>query len=1139
MGNFIFSIIIAVYNTEKYLNDAIESIINQSFDFSKVQLILIDDGSTDSSGLICKEYQNKYPNILYIYKENGGQTTARNMGINYAKGEYINFMDSDDKFELNALQEVYNFFEKYSDEIDVVATPRYMFEAREGPMSLNYRFHKTRVIDINEEFNCPQLAINSVFIRKDALTEKFDPRLIVSEDATLINKIILKKCKYGVVNSTKYLYRKRLEETSTIDTKKVNKQYFIPRVKYYMKELIDYSIANFGEVIKHIQFCIMFDLQWMYEENTIRDALNNEEFREFECLLFDVLQYIEDDIIFSQKYLDKFLKYHIFKFKYNAQKFNFIQDSNNLILNFNDYLIDDLISNNILLFDFKIDNEVLYLEGVFDSCFEDIEIKFFNNNIPIFIERFDGEERYALGNKVSNRFYFRLKTTLFSDKNEISAFAIFNSERYALNWDVADNKIDFELYNVSIDKNKLIIDKCNNQIEIPNSVVSLEKNNNLLNKNELFTLWVSDDDELPEYPLLSLKSMLLTEHEVILYTYNTLKNVPEGVIIKDANEILDKSEIFRYKNGHKSYSGFANYFRLKRLYELGGTWVDLDIILIKNINDVIKEDVAICSEPHHQEYIHCNNAILRFPKGDAFVKDMYDFAKMRGKDVNHGETGPHLISKQIFNGNFTSYAKFLRTPILNNLMGWWEISEYFSDSAIILNNLPMSEVVGFHLVNTFFSQPDFHVEDIGFYGALKKSVIESSSNKEYINNLEKNGIIFDDNNKFIDLINLKRFHSSNVEFTFLIDVKNIKKLDLYVILKSIELSLDSFEIIIFGLTDIINERLLYKENCVFILSSFNEIKNEISEFIHGKHIIPIDETIIFKNNCFENIGFNDNIITKVNYATNLSNNHFYIFSKDIFKRMIKNEDIFNIQLSKYNLKFKINEVISEDIFGLNHVKSFNDIKLIKLVDSLFNFNLDECSFEKIKKEVSIIIQNNFKSDLSDYYLISCSNILKSTSLNEFYLYMENSILKSQLNWNFKSNDYLLNTLLKRNKKYVKFENEVSFLNEVIDAKNTVISSLNDGVSSLNEVIDDRDSVISGLNEEVASLNEVVQTQNLLIHKYKQELISIKIKNENLDYKVLSLRKRLNDYEEVFDEIHNSKAFSVIHRRFSRYLEKLR
>ena len=332
MGNFIFSIIIAVYNTEKYLNDAIESIINQSFDFSKVQLILIDDGSTDSSGLICKEYQNKYPNILYIYKENGGQTTARNMGINYAKGEYINFMDSDDKFELNALQEVYNFFEKYSDEIDVVATPRYMFEAREGPMSLNYRFHKTRVIDINEEFNCPQLAINSVFIRKDALTEKFDPRLIVSEDATLINKIILKKCKYGVVNSTKYLYRKRLEETSTIDTKKVNKQYFIPRVKYYMKELIDYSIANFGEVIKHIQFCIMFDLQWMYEENTIRDALNNEEFREFECLLFDVLQYIEDDIIFSQKYLDKFLKYHIFKFKYIAQKFNFIQDSNNLIL---------------------------------------------------------------------------------------------------------------------------------------------------------------------------------------------------------------------------------------------------------------------------------------------------------------------------------------------------------------------------------------------------------------------------------------------------------------------------------------------------------------------------------------------------------------------------------------------------------------------------------------------------------------------------------------------------------------------------------------------------------------------------------------------------------------------------------------
>ena len=59
--NFIFSVVIAIYNTEDYLNDAIESILNQTFGFDKIQLILIDDGSTDKSGEICKKFQKKIP----------------------------------------------------------------------------------------------------------------------------------------------------------------------------------------------------------------------------------------------------------------------------------------------------------------------------------------------------------------------------------------------------------------------------------------------------------------------------------------------------------------------------------------------------------------------------------------------------------------------------------------------------------------------------------------------------------------------------------------------------------------------------------------------------------------------------------------------------------------------------------------------------------------------------------------------------------------------------------------------------------------------------------------------------------------------------------------------------------------------
>ena len=86
--NFVFSIVIAIYNTEKYLSEAIESVLNQNFGFDKVQLILVDDGSTDSCSEICRKYRDKYPNnIKYIYKDNGGQTTARNLGMNFAEGK--------------------------------------------------------------------------------------------------------------------------------------------------------------------------------------------------------------------------------------------------------------------------------------------------------------------------------------------------------------------------------------------------------------------------------------------------------------------------------------------------------------------------------------------------------------------------------------------------------------------------------------------------------------------------------------------------------------------------------------------------------------------------------------------------------------------------------------------------------------------------------------------------------------------------------------------------------------------------------------------------------------------------------------------------------------------------------------------
>lgn len=111
----LFSIIVPVYNVEKYLVRCIESVINQIFkDF---ECILIDDGSLDNSGNICDEYSLKDSRIVVVHQNNAGVSAARNTGLNIAKGEYICFCDSDDWLEDSLLEQLSFYCQKYTSEI--------------------------------------------------------------------------------------------------------------------------------------------------------------------------------------------------------------------------------------------------------------------------------------------------------------------------------------------------------------------------------------------------------------------------------------------------------------------------------------------------------------------------------------------------------------------------------------------------------------------------------------------------------------------------------------------------------------------------------------------------------------------------------------------------------------------------------------------------------------------------------------------------------------------------------------------------------------------------------------------------------------------------------------------------------------
>ena len=109
-----YSFIVPVYNTEKYLNKCLDSILNQTY--KNFEVIIINDGSPDNSINIIKDYQARYNNIIVIDEENGGLSVARNNGIKAATGNYLIFVDSDDYVELDLLENI----EKEIEDVDVL-----------------------------------------------------------------------------------------------------------------------------------------------------------------------------------------------------------------------------------------------------------------------------------------------------------------------------------------------------------------------------------------------------------------------------------------------------------------------------------------------------------------------------------------------------------------------------------------------------------------------------------------------------------------------------------------------------------------------------------------------------------------------------------------------------------------------------------------------------------------------------------------------------------------------------------------------------------------------------------------------------------------------------------------------------------
>ena len=135
------TVIVPIYNVENYLEKCINSILNQSF--TDFELILVDDCSTDCSERICDEYKQKDNRIVVIHKENGGVSSARNAGLDFARGEYITFCDGDDYVDSDWLK---NMIDVYSEtNIDLLVSGFKVVD-NSGNLLNSYRFQKSSVL---------------------------------------------------------------------------------------------------------------------------------------------------------------------------------------------------------------------------------------------------------------------------------------------------------------------------------------------------------------------------------------------------------------------------------------------------------------------------------------------------------------------------------------------------------------------------------------------------------------------------------------------------------------------------------------------------------------------------------------------------------------------------------------------------------------------------------------------------------------------------------------------------------------------------------------------------------------------------------------------------------------------------------
>ena len=306
-----FTIITPAYNCGKYLSDYFRSILRQTFDVSKIQIIVVDDCSTDDTMEQLAFWKEQCPALTILQtSSNSGQSHARNVAIEYAIGDYVTFIDPDDFLEEHYFSRIDQELKQHPD-IKIIGTHLVFYREETRAFTdthpLKHQFSgKSPSYSLPLDDNSPLILSSAcaVISRKEIGSTRFDERIKPTfEDAHFMCRyqMSLDSGMVACIPNAYYLYRKRKDKSSTMDRSSFDRRQYNEVLKFGCLDLLEKAEEKFGFVPKMVQNRVLYHVMWIYRlfvnADSKADAALGETMQDASIILDRIASYISPTVV--------------------------------------------------------------------------------------------------------------------------------------------------------------------------------------------------------------------------------------------------------------------------------------------------------------------------------------------------------------------------------------------------------------------------------------------------------------------------------------------------------------------------------------------------------------------------------------------------------------------------------------------------------------------------------------------------------------------------------------------------------------------------------------------------------------------------------------------------------------------------